>query len=67
MPGTYVFFLFFSGSNVGEAVMKQQSWGVDGVIVDHVLEMVRVARQMDEPAESPSSAALGRRVSVALC
>jgi len=52
-------------SNVGEAVLKQQSWGIDGVIVDHVLEMVRVARQMHEPA-SPSNAALGRRrVSVA--
>lgn len=62
------FFTYGELNNVGEAVMKQQSWGVDGVIVDHVLEMVRVARQMDEPAESPrSSAALGRRVSVALC
>jgi glycerophosphodiester phosphodiesterase len=54
------FFTYGELNNVGEAVLKQQSWGVDGVIVDHVLEMVRVARQMDEPA-SPSNAALGRR------
>ena len=58
---------FLVCSNIGEAVVKQQSWGIDGVIVDHVLEMVRVARQMDEPVP-PSRAAMGtRRVSVALC
>ncbi|KAG0580716.1 hypothetical protein KC19_4G193800 [Ceratodon purpureus] len=55
-------FLFTYGelNNVGEAVLKQQNWGIDGVIVDHVLEMVRVARHMEEPA-SPSSASLARR------
>lgn len=47
-------------NNVGEAVLQQRNLGMDGVIVDHVLEMVRVARQLDEPA-SPSSAAITRR------
>jgi glycerophosphodiester phosphodiesterase len=51
-------------NNVGEAVLQQRKLGMDGVIVDHVLEMVRVARHSDEPA-SPSSAAMAwRRVSV---
>lgn len=54
-----VFCLVFC-SNVGEAVLQQRNLGMDGVIVDHVLEMVRVARQLDEPA-SPSSAAITRR------
>uniref|UniRef100_A0A7I4DBF1 glycerophosphodiester phosphodiesterase n=1 Tax=Physcomitrium patens TaxID=3218 RepID=A0A7I4DBF1_PHYPA len=54
------FFTYGELNNFGEAVLKQKSWGIDGVIVDHVLEMVRVARQQEEPA-SPSSAAPGRR------
>ena len=42
-------------SNDGEEVLKQEKWGIDGVIVDHVLEVVRVARHMDEPISSLSA------------
>ncbi|XP_024373071.1 glycerophosphodiester phosphodiesterase GDPD2 isoform X2 [Physcomitrium patens] len=54
------FFTYGELNNLGEAVLKQREWGIDGVIVDHVLEVVRVAQQMEEPA-SPSGAALARR------
>jgi len=48
---------------VGEAVLQQRNWGINGVIVDHVLEMVRVARHIHE-LDSPSAAPLARSVSV---
>ncbi|XP_024390337.1 glycerophosphodiester phosphodiesterase GDPD1, chloroplastic [Physcomitrium patens] len=57
------FFTYGELNNVGEAVIKQREWGIDGVIVDHVLEIVRVARQLEEPASS-SNAAMARSVVV---
>jgi len=44
---------------VGEAILKQQNWGIDGVIVDNVLEMVRVARHIYD-LDSPLIVALAK-------
>ncbi len=35
-------------SNVEEAVRKQKDAGVDGVIVDHVLEIVKLEHQLED-------------------
>lgn len=41
-------------NNVSEALHKQEQFGVDGVIVDHVLEMVTVARKLDGLYSTPN-------------
>ncbi|XP_002988800.2 glycerophosphodiester phosphodiesterase GDPD1, chloroplastic [Selaginella moellendorffii] len=41
-------------NNMAEALHKQEEGGVDGVIVDHVTEMVTAARKMDKVATASS-------------
>lgn len=59
-----MFIAFILGSNLGEVVLEQRNLGIDGVIVDHVLEMVRVARHMSEPDAVVGAAMPRRTVSV---
>ncbi len=42
-------------SNVEEAVRKQKDAGVDGVIVDHVLEIVKLEHQLEDQHSPISS------------
>jgi glycerophosphodiester phosphodiesterase len=41
-------FTYGEFNNVEEAVRKQKDAGVDGVIVDHVLEIVKLEHQLED-------------------